>query len=170
MQVDIKYNTDYQITDDGRVWSKKRKIFMKPFITQGYAYIKFRVNGVKKSFRIHRLVAEAFIPNPENKPVVDHINTIKTDNRMVNLRWSTRPENMNNPITVDKMCNSQKNRKDKSRQVCQYTLDGKLVKVWPSIRECDRNGFDRSSVRLCCYNEYYEAKNVYNGFIWRFAS
>lgn len=58
--------------------------------------------------KIHRLIAEAFIPNPENKPCIDHINTIRHDNRIENLRWATYKENGNNEITKTNLSNSQK--------------------------------------------------------------
>lgn len=54
-------------------------------------------------FYVHRMVAELFIPNPENKPFIDHINTNKHDNRAENLRWATQTENMNNPLTIKNM-------------------------------------------------------------------
>lgn len=104
MQVDIKnYEGLYQITDDGRVWSIKWKRYLRPSTATGYSRVTLCKNGNHDTVSIHQLVAEAFIPNPENKPVVDHINTIKTDNRVVNLRWSTPPENMNNPLTKEKL-------------------------------------------------------------------
>ena len=90
------YEGLYAITSCGKVWSYRRKIFLKPSLNQkGYAYVSLSKDGKSKTCRIHRLVAEAFIPNPENKPEVNHINEVKTDNYVSNLEWATRIENMN---------------------------------------------------------------------------
>ena len=64
-------------------------------------------------FYIHRAVAELFIPNPENKPCIDHINTVKTDNRAENLRWVTAKENSNNPLTRKRVSEALKGRSRK---------------------------------------------------------
>lgn len=75
---------------------------VQPYMHGMYLYIG--------TFHIHRAVAELFIPNPENKPCVDHINTIRTDNRADNLRWVTHKENQNNPLTREHMSDAQKGR------------------------------------------------------------
>lgn len=65
----------------------------------GYKRIKLTGNGKRLAFSIHRLIAQAFIPNPDGKPCIDHINTVRTDNRIENLRWVTYSENLMNPLT-----------------------------------------------------------------------
>lgn len=102
-QIDIKGFEDYQITDDGRVWTKKQNKYLKPSLNKGYWFVILRKDGKNYSRFIHRLIAEMFIPNPDKKPCVDHINTNRIDNRIENLRWCTYEENNNNPITKEKM-------------------------------------------------------------------
>lgn len=82
----------------GHCWQKERilKLHKKH---NGYLGVILCKDGKSKNFKVHRLVAIAFIPNPENKPYIDHINAIKTDNNINNLRWVTCKENMNNPLT-----------------------------------------------------------------------
>lgn len=108
----------YQVSDQGRVKSMDRYVIQnnlggpykhfykgkirKPRLNKktGYLEVNLRANNKTKWFLIHRLVAMAFIPNPDNLPEVDHISTIRTDNRVCNLRWTDRKGNaLDNPIT-----------------------------------------------------------------------
>lgn len=95
MRYDIP-NCKYYVTEEGRLFDKITNIeFIPKLIKKGYINIKIN----KKLHRLHRIVAEAFIPNPEHKPYVDHINRNRLDNRVVNLRWVTPRENSNNAYT-----------------------------------------------------------------------
>lgn len=93
----IKGFEDYLITDTGRVYSLKKERYLKPQPTR-YEYLQVVLckSGKTCAKYVHRLVAEAFIENPENKPTVDHINRIRTDNRVENLRWANSKEQREN--------------------------------------------------------------------------
>lgn len=88
------YEGLYAITSCGKVWSHRRKKFLKP-VANGWGYLEVRlcVNGESKHRRINRLVAEAYIPNPDNKPFVNHIDENILNNNVNNLEWTTAREN-----------------------------------------------------------------------------
>ena len=89
------YDWDYAISNLWSVFSlKKWKFKLKPFLYRNwYHSVSFWKKWVHRKYMIHRIVAMTFIPNPENKKTVNHINGIKTDNRVENLEWSTQSEN-----------------------------------------------------------------------------
>jgi len=123
---------NYLIYEDGRVFSKKRNIFLKiQTMTQtGYLYVNFRKGGKRKNFTIHRLLAIHYIPNPENKPYVDHINRIRDDNRIENLRWVTSSENNQNTRKSKNNKSGHKYisyNKSKKRWVFRKMINGKLT-------------------------------------------
>lgn len=98
------YEGLYSVTPDGRVWSHTKRYgngnpmikgrWLKPSLTmKGYPFVNLSKNNKSISRAIHRLVGETFISNPENKPQINHKNSIKTDNRIENLEWATNREN-----------------------------------------------------------------------------
>lgn len=115
-RTDLKgYEGFYQVDEEGRVWSVERWVervvkgtVVKQFVPgkerklsehgTGYYTVRLAKNGVVKTHRAHRLIAETFIPNPLNKPFVNHKNGNKRDNRKVNLEWSTEKENIEHAI------------------------------------------------------------------------
>ena len=87
----------------GRIKSPTGKILTGGITKDGYINMTLKKEGKWICKKIARIIAETFIPNPENKPCIDHINTIRTDNRIENLKWVTYKENMHNPITYNKI-------------------------------------------------------------------
>ena len=97
------YEGLYEITTNGQIRRTPRELRQSKDVS-GYPVVQLRDgDGKVKVVKVHRMVAETFIPNPENKPCVDHISTVKDDNRVENLRWVTPKENYYNPITQKKI-------------------------------------------------------------------
>ena len=125
------YEGLYQVSNKGRVFSLKSRKFLSPFITyNGYQKINL-YNGNKKIKKeyIHRIVALVFIPNPEQKSQINHINEIKTDNSVKNLEWMTAKENVNYGNR------NKKASKSKNKPILQYTIEGKFITEYSSLNE-----------------------------------
>ena len=117
------YEGIYQISNEGRVKSlkyNKAKILKYGINRNGYKYVVLSKDNTPKLKKVYRLVAEAFIPNIDNKPCIDHCNTIRTDDRVCNLRWCTYKENMNNEITKEN-CRSGKLGKPSNNKGHKWT-------------------------------------------------
>lgn len=157
---DIKeYEGLYQVSNYGNIKSFKRKTRnLKPYKTyRGYYGIKLCKNHQTKQFFVHRLVAEAFIPNPYNKPQVNHINGNKTDNNIVNLEWATSSENIIHAYSTGLS-------KGKAIPILQFDKNGDLVEFWSSQTEAGRAlNIKQSDISRCCNLKSKTANN----FIWR---
>jgi hypothetical protein len=166
----------YEISNLGRVKSISRvvkssiqkngfritKEKIKPSQNNGNGYLQLyvQINNKRKIYYTHRLVALAFIPNPNNKPEVNHINGDKSDNRVENLEWCTRKENINHAFDLGLM----KNRKTGKRVKVLQILEDNIV-LWDSISDASNSlKIDSSSISKVCKNINKQA----GGFKWRY--
>lgn len=158
----IKTVPGYKFYSDGRIWSEKKKDFMVGDNGKD-GYNRVKVNGVRK----HRSywIAKAFIQNPNNLPEVNHMDENKMNDRVRNLEWCDEKYNCNYGTRNERIIKKQQNRKDCSKTVLQYSLDGEFIKEWPSSMEIQRQlGFCRVSINYCCQGK---TKQAY-GFIWKY--
>lgn len=191
---------DYYVCNSGvneqTVLSTKGAMkWLSPFANKdGYKDVHLCKDGKMHTKKVHRLVAEAFIPNPEGKPCIDHINGVRDDNRVENLRWCTQKENSNNPVTRKSLSEAQKGEKNpmygkhhseevkekmsekrKGRKphwllkpVEQWSKDGTtLIARYESVREAARQTcINIANISACCLGKRKSA----GGYKWRYAS
>ncbi|PTI10711.1 hypothetical protein BU096_00640 [Staphylococcus xylosus] len=141
---DVKgYEGLYQISNLARVKSFKRSKprILKPFINKdGYLNVELSNSISNKTMSIHRLVATAFIPNPNNKEQVNHIDEVKTNNDLSNLEWVTQKENMNHGTRIARVT-----EKLSIPITGVNVITGETIE-FSSIREADRNGFTSPNI------------------------
>lgn len=162
----------YQVSNLGNVRNKKREILKPQPRRHGYLSVWLYGNGVRskrggKQYSVHRVVADAFCPNPNKLSEVNHINENKTDNRACNLEWCTHKQNSNHGTRTERVSKSNReSTKRKRTKIAQYTLDGVLVRVFPSITSLRDSGFFPGNAYKCAKG--YKAYSHSQGYIWRF--
>jgi hypothetical protein len=180
------YDGLYQVSSQGNVKSLERTfLFGKDYqieqrhperlltirtYKKGYKYVGLSKNGEVRKFKVHRLVAQAFIPNPNNLPCIDHKNGVRGDNRVENLHWVDAFENMNNPHTLkasrESKLGARNPMKMKQRPVLMIDRTSKqVVGEYEGCKAAARElGLDSSVISRCCRS----ANRTYRGFIFRY--
>lgn len=156
------YKGLYQISNKGRVkslYKGSERILRPSWMTGGYLFVVLCKNGNQSKQRIHRLVAQAFIPNPENKPQVNHKDECKTNNTVENLDWATAKENCNYGTRNERSGYS------RSKPITQYSKSGEFIRDWKGASEVERVlRINNSHIIECCKGKLKSA----GGFIWRY--
>lgn len=172
MWKDIPGYPRYMVSDFGEVYSKITKIKLKADISKfGYARVTlYKGTGEKHKIMVHRLVALAFISNPQNLPQVNHINENRLDNSVENLEWCSASYNINfgnRNKTVSRKLRAIK-EKTSAKRIEQIDIQtGKTIKVWTSMREIERElGFSHSNIYACCSGK----RKTRGGFAWKYAA
>ena len=144
----------------------------------GYLQVCLSKNGEYKMCLVHRLIAETFLPNPDNLPQVNHkidtkegkkINMVifnedgTVNKERTTIEWCTPKENNDYGTRNERVAKANTNG-IRSKPVLQLSLTGDLIREWPSVGECGRNGFNKGAVAACCRGE----KPQYKGFRWEY--
>lgn len=155
---DIKgYEGLYQASNLGRIKSLNKKINFNTYREtilipgkdkRGYLQVIIYKNGVPKGRRVHRLIAETFIVNFDNKRTVNHIDENKLNNKVDNLEWASYQENIDHT---------------QSKKIVQIK-DNQIIKIWNSASEAGKNGFHQGHISNCCHNK----NKTHKGYKWKF--
>lgn len=185
-----EYEGYYEVSSDGEIRSVNRYVNNRNSLVvgrvmrlntgpSGYLQVGLCKDGKRKNFKVHKIVANVFIPNTDNKPCIDHINTDRTDNRASNLRWVTLKENSSNPLTIiHSKCGKEKvigRRKsdchkfnkdapNKPRPVHRYTLNGEHIDSFQSLLDAESvTGIEINGIKKALNKTYKHA----GGYLWK---
>lgn len=173
----VGYEGYYEVSNLGRVRSLDREVYAghgATMIKKGrvlaqtnnhkYKNVHLSIDGHARKPTVHRLVAEAFLENPDNLPMVNHKDENPHNNNVNNLEWCTCKYNNNYGTKNERISKAMTNGKN-SKGVLQYDLEGNLVGAFPSMKQATRElGYDNSAISACCIGK---AKTSY-GYVWRY--
>lgn len=151
----------------GKVVMRKIPMVLKPETTHdGYKRVLLSLFGKKKKYSVHRIVAAAFIPNPNNYPVVNHKDEDTANNKADNLEWCTAKYNSNYGTLPKRISERCKNDPRISKEVVQFSIDGDIINTFPSINEASRQtGAPAEVISRCCKRK----ARTSGGFRWAYA-
>lgn len=154
------YEGLYKISNTGKIKSTRNNIELKQRINnKGRYYINLSKNGKYKSFAVHRLVAKAFINNPNNFPDINHKDENPLNNNVTNLEWCTKKYNNNYGTRIERIVAKQ------NKPIIQYDLNGNFIKKWNSIKEAQLF-YNTNVISQCCkHKKHYQSAK---GFIWEY--
>lgn len=164
-----KYDGLYLISDTGLVFSVRTNKILKTQHSYGYERVELNVNGKAQKELVHRLVAEAFIPNPDNLPCVNHKDETPWNNYVDNLEWCTYEYNSNYGTCIERRINHTEYKhgaeRPGARKVYQFDMQGNLVAEYPSVADAaNETGFDRKSISKACLG----GLKKYRDFVWSY--
>ena len=185
-----EYEGLYQVSDEGRVKSLHREIVYKDgrkkvieerilhniLSDLGYYHVMLSKDGSPKRYKVHRLVAKAFIPNPNNLPIINHKDENPKNNLVENLEWCDQNYNVHYGTMIERGRKKQLNREDKSKPLDKIDMTtGEILESFKSASEVERNNpqFKTSSVSRCCrggqyLNGKWQTISDYKGFMWKY--
>lgn len=149
-------STQRYVERKGSLCLVKERLLSKVVNHKGYIEYQITYNKKHSSEKAHRLVAMAFIPNPENKPFVNHIDGNKQNNHVENLEWCTNQENITHAYhhRLIKRC----------KRIAQYDLQMNLIKIWETSGDIERAGLGTSShIHEACHGK----RSQHHNYIWR---
>lgn len=155
--IDIKgYEGLYAVTFAGKVWSYRKNIFLKPFLSRGYFKVRLCKDELNRQVAVHRLVAEAFLPNPQNLPQINHKDENKKNNCADNLEWCDAKYNLNYG----------EHNKKVARSHCKKVYCVELDRVFESAKSAAMQlGLFDSNIAKCCKGKY----KTTGGYHWEYA-
>lgn len=160
---DVPFDSNYKVSNYGRIFSKRTNKILKGELTEK-GYIRVALTEHKR-YLVHCIVAQTFIPNPENKPQVNHIDGNKQNNYVDNLEWCTQSENMRHALKTGLKIMPKGKDVYNARVVYQYDKNNNLIKRWECMSTASQTLkiSQRDIVRVC-----KGKRKTCGGYIWKY--